>query len=235
MPARPSYASGQLALPIGHADHAVFESYWAPPDDTLVAFLERLTAGPADGGCWIWGTGATGKTHLLQAVCDRLGDDAMYLPLKLLAASGPAVLDGLASRRCLCLDDVDAVAGQPQWEEALFGLLNELADRRGTVVAAARGAPRESGVALPDLKSRLSRLPAFHLRPLAEPERVAALQLRARHRGVELPEETARYMLRRGRRDMASLYAALDRLDAESLKAQRRLTIPFVRDVLRQP
>lgn len=234
MPARPDSAPGQLALPLRLGDHAVFDSYWAPPDDALVAFLKRLAAEPGDGGCWIWGPGATGKTHLLQAVCDRLGDDAIYLPLKLLAGSGPAVLDGLASRRCICLDDVDAVAGQPPWEEALFGLLNELADRRGIAVASARGAPRESGVVLPDLKSRLSRLPAFHLRPLAETERVAALQLRARHRGLELPEETARYMLRRSRRDMASLYAALDRLDTESLKAQRRLTIPFVGEVLRR-
>ena len=31
---------------------------------------------------------------------------------------------------------------------------------------------------------------------------------------------------------MASLYLARDRLDAEALKAQRRLTIPFVREVL---
>jgi DnaA-homolog protein len=232
--ARANDAAGQLALPLRLADHAVFESYWAPPDDTLVAFLERLAAEPADGGCWIWGPAAAGKTHLLQAVCDRLGDEAMYLPLELLAGSGPALLEGLASRRCLCLDDLDVVAGQPAWEEALFALLNELADRRGTVVASARGAPRESGIELPDLKSRLSRLPVFHLRPLAEPERVAALQLRAGHRGLELPEETARYMLRRGRRDMASLYAMLEGLDAESLKAQRRLTIPFVRDVLRR-
>ncbi len=45
-------------------------------------------------------------------------------------------------------------------------------------------------------------------------------------------EETANYLLTRRKRDMASLYALLDRLDLESLKAQRRLTIPFVKTVL---
>ena len=33
---------------------------------------------------------------------------------------------------------------------------------------------------------------------------------------------------------MASLYDVLDVLDEEALRAQRRLTVPFVRDVLKQ-
>jgi DnaA family protein len=68
--------------------------------------------------------------------------------------------------------------------------------------------------------------------PLDEAGRVQALKLRARHRGLELPDDTARFLLSRSRRDMTSLYRLLDKLDAEALIAQRRLTIPFVRDVL---
>jgi DnaA family protein len=56
--------------------------------------------------------------------------------------------------------------------------------------------------------------------------------LRARHRGLELPDDTAKFMLSRSRRDMASLYRLLDKLDTEALIAKRRLTVPFVRDVL---
>ena len=80
----------------------------------------------------------------------------------------------------------------------------------------------------------MSRLPVFQIRALDEQQRVAALQLRAGHRGLELPDDTAAYMLKRSRRDMASLYGLLDKLDLEALRAQRRLTIPFVRDVLQQ-
>ncbi len=36
----------------------------------------------------------------------------------------------------------------------------------------------------------------------------------------------------RSRRDMRSLYELLDKLDGEALRAQRKLTIPFVREVL---
>ena len=78
----------------------------------------------------------------------------------------------------------------------------------------------------------MSQLPAFRLRPLEDVDRGRALQLRARHRGLDLPDDTARYLLTRSRRDMASLYHLLDRLDTEALRAQRRLTIPFVRTIL---
>ena len=99
-------------------------------------------------------------------------------------------------------------------------------------MVSAASAPRECGFKLADLESRLSRLPVFQLHALGEAERAAALQLRAGHRGLDLPDETAVYLLRRVPRDMTSLYAMLDRLDLEALRAKRRLTIPFVRDVL---
>lgn len=222
----------QLALPLRLADHAVFESFWPAGNEALVAMLESLAGGGDGPGCWLWGAPATGKTHLLQAVCERLGDRAMYLPLGQLAVAGPAILEGVAARSFVCIDDLERAAGRRDWELALFDLCNQLADNGGTLLAAARAAPRECAIELPDLQSRLTRLPVFRVQTLPEPERARALQLRARHRGLELPDETARYLLGRSRRDMASLYRLLDELDAASLKAQRRLTIPFVRDVM---
>jgi len=222
----------QLALPLRLADHAVFESFWPAGNDAVLAMLEAL-AGNGDGpGCWLWGAPATGKTHLLQAVCERLGDRAMYLPLGQLARAGPGILDGMAARSFVCIDEIDRSAGHRDWELALFDLCNQLADTGGTLLAAARTTPRECAIELPDLKSRLTRLPVFRLQALPEPERVRALQLRAAHRGLDLPDETAHYLLGRSRRDMASLYHLLDELDAAALQAQRRLTIPFVRDVM---
>ena len=70
------------------------------------------------------------------------------------------------------------------------------------------------------------------LQTLDDAEQIAALQLRATQRGVELPDEVAQFLARRLPRDMTSLCAFLDELDEASLSAQRRLTIPFVRAVL---
>ncbi len=223
----------QLALPLKLNDHAVFESFWSQGNDALVAFLREQTSGAEGPGCWIWGAAATGKTHLLQAVCERLGEDAIYVPLDDFLAAGPDVLDGLASRDLVCLDDINVTAAHSEWELALFSLCNAVNEAGGKLIVAAPATPRQCGFELADLQSRLSRLPIFHVEALGEMDRAKALQLRARHRGIELPDETAKYLLSRSRRDMASLYAALDRLDTEALKAQRKLTIPFVRDALK--
>ena len=153
--------------------------------------------------------------------------------MEMLATAGPGILEGLDERDVVCIDDLDRVAGNNDWEVALFNLFNDLLDNDGQLVVSATAAPRESGFGLPDLASRMSRLPVFQLRSLDEGELAAALQLRARHRGLELPDETATYLLKRSRRDMASLYNLLDKLDLEALRAQRRLTVPFVRSVLR--
>lgn len=222
----------QMALPLRLADHAVFESFLPAGNETLVSTLAGVADGAVTQGCWIWGPAATGKTHLLQATCERAGDRSVYVPLEQMAASGPAILEGLESRDLICLDDIHAVAGDPPWEAALFALCNAVLDADRVLVVSAGMSPRESRIDLPDLKSRLSLLATFQVSALSDEQRVTALQLRAGHRGLELPDDTAAFLLSRSRRDMASLYDLLDRLDLEALRAQRRLTIPFVREVL---
>ena len=222
----------QLALPLRLADHAVFASFLGDGNEGPVAMLQAQADGTSDTGCWLWGPAASGKTHLLQATCDRAGDRSVYVPLPMLVDTDPAVLEGLGRRELVCIDDLDVVAGRDEWERALFELCNEILDLGGRLVIAAAHAPRHSRIVLADLASRLSRLPVFQLRPLAEARRAAALQLRAGHRGLELPDDTARYLLSHSRRDMTSLYKLLDKLDAEALRAQRRLTIPFVKAVM---
>jgi DnaA-homolog protein len=224
----------QLALPLRLADHAVFASFLPNGNEELVALLASIADGPNESGCWLWGGAATGKTHLLQAVCERAGDRSVYVPLALLAEAGPGLIDGLDSRDVVCIDDIQSIAGQEDWERALFMLYNELIAAGGRLVVAATTAPRECPFELPDLASRMSHLPTYLVQNLADADRAEALQLRATHRGLDLPDETASYLLSRSRRDMASLYDVLDVLDEEALRAQRRLTVPFVRDVLRQ-
>jgi len=71
--------------------------------------------------------------------------------------------------------------------------------------------------------------------PLALPDDealLAALVLRAHRRGMTLEEDVARYILSRAPRGMTELMAVLDLLDARSLQAGRRLSIPFVREAL---
>lgn len=226
----------QLPLGVRLRDTALFATYHPGPNAEAAAYLRRLADGGLAGGAWLWGGPATGKTHLLQAACAEAaarGRSAAFLPMGGLAGHGPGVLEGWPGEGLLALDELEAVAGDADLERALFGLYNRLAEEGGSLLVASRTAPAGLGLGLPDLRSRLAAGGVFRLEPLAEDERIEALRQRAAHRGLELPVETARFLLRRLPRDMASLCDWLERLDVAALAAQRRLTVPFVAEILR--
>ncbi len=225
----------QLPLGLKLADRAVFASFLPARNAEAVAHAQRLARGECAGSTWLCGAAGAGKTHLLQAICAAAGERrrAGYVPLAQLADLGSGVLEGMEQLDCLCLDDLDRVAGRPEWELRIFGLLRATEDAGGALVATGRAPPALVGWSLRDLGSRLAASAVFQLRALDETEQQAALQLRARLRGVELPEETSRWLQRRFPRDMHRLYELLDTLDQAALTAQRRLTVPFIREVLR--
>jgi DnaA family protein len=248
----------QLPLGVRIPDRAVFESFlparnlqavehavWvAAGSGTAAAVGADAGTGWAAGGArasaqavtWLCGPVSVGKTHLLQAIVARAGKTgrAGYFPLMELAPLGVGVLEGLNALECVCLDDLGRVVGQLEWEKSLFGLLREIQERDGRLVVAAKAPPALLTWALPDLGSRFTAAAIFQLRELDEREQQEALQLRAHVRGFELPDDTARWLQRRFPRDMRTLYELLDTLDEAALVAQRRLTIPFIRSVLKE-
>jgi DnaA family protein len=239
----------QLPLGVRIPDRAVFESYFAGPNAQSVEQAMRVATGAlasADDGSrrdvgtqavtWLCGPASVGKTHLLQAIVARAGKRgrAGYFPLTELAPLGVGVLEGLNSLDCICLDDLDQVIGQLDWEKALFGLLREIQERDGSLVVAAKAPPALSPWSLRDLGSRFTAAAIFQLHELDEDDQAKALQLHAHVRGFELPDDTARWLQRRFPRDMRTLYDLLDTLDEAALVAQRRLTVPFIRSVLKE-
>jgi DnaA family protein len=225
----------QLPLGVRLRERSVFATWFPGPNGEALAQARAAAAGQR-AVLWLCGPAGTGKTHLLQATAAGAPESsaAGYVPLGQLVALGPAVLQGWAQSHCLAIDDVDAVVGQRPWEQALFGLYREFEESAGSLLLAAAAPPAQLRFALPDLGSRCAAATVLQLRPLDETAQREALRLRARERGLELPEETALYLQRRFPRDMPTLYGLLDALDDAALVAQRRLTVPFIREVLAQ-
>jgi DnaA family protein len=216
-------------------ERAVFESFVAGPNVAIVQQLRALAGGAASGVYWLSGPAGVGKTHLLQASCAMAraaGVDAAYLPLSQLAALGPETLEGWHTARVVALDDLAAIVGRRDWEQGVFRLHREVEERGAVLLVAAVAPPLLLKFSLPDLGSRFAAATLLPLRALDEIEQREALRLRAQLRGLELPEETALYLQRRFRRDLPTLYQLLEALDAAALQAQRRLTVPFIRQVL---
>jgi DnaA-homolog protein len=225
----------QLPLGVRLRDASVFASFYGGRNQAVVDALLALPPGRMPTCVFLHGSASSGKTHLLQALCARAyaaGTIAAYLPLQELQCVDPELLSGYGEFELVCVDDVHAVARRDEWERALFRLHQELEERAGRLVASSVAPPAALAFGLRDLGSRLNGGLVLTLQALDETEQIAALRLRAEQRGVELPEEVAQFLSRRLPRDMASLCAFLDELDEASLSAQRRLTIPFVREVL---
>lgn len=202
-----------------------------------VHLVQRTAEGGADAEhfLFLWGAASVGKSHLLQAACQHAAENrrtVAYLPMTELIDLSVEVFDGLEQMSLVCLDDVQLTAGKPEWEEALFHFYNRMRDAGGCLLVTANVAPSALAVALPDLQSRLSWGPVVQLNELDDAGKISALQLRAEGRGFELPDEVAQFLMRRSSRDMSSLFVLLDRLDEASLVQQRKLTIPFVRELI---
>jgi DnaA family protein len=222
----------QLPLGVRLRDRAVLESFYVGGNAQVLDWLRLLVAPGGHGVGWLYGASGSGRSHLLQAACAKLPGSG-YFPLAELAQLGPGTLEGAEELSCVCLDDLQLVAGRADWEAALFRLYVELDVRRGRLLMAADQPPAGLPFRLPDLASRLAVASVFTLKGLDEAQQRGALRLRAQARGLELPEETALYLQRRFPRDMATLQQLLDTLDVASLAEQRRLTLPFIRDVLK--
>ena len=227
--------AAQLPLPLRLPAAARFDNFVAGPNAEIVAAVRQLATEPNAAVLFLSGAAGSGKTHLLQAACRQAvaGDEsAVYLPLAEWGELDLGVLEGLEHYALLALDDLDVIAGRHDWEEALFHLFNRVREAGGRWLCAAHAAPEQLGLCLPDLRSRLGWGSVYALQPVDDAARTQILRVRAHERGLELPEDTAQFLLRRCPRDLPALMALLERLDAAALSAQRRLTVPFVREVL---
>ncbi len=226
--------STQLGLGVRLRDSSVFASFYPGSNAPVVEALRsiRLSAPPV---CiYVHGARNTGKTHLLQALCAQSnGESVAYLPLRELLTLGPELLAGCGELDRVCIDDVEMIAGRSDWQRALFALHQQLDERQAHLIIGSALLPAMTGIELADLRSRLGGGLVLTLHALEENEQIGALQLRAKLRGFELPEDTAAFLLRRLPRDMTTLCDFLDRIDEASIAAQRqRVSIPFVSKLL---
>ena len=224
----------QLPLPVRLRASSVFTSFFAGSNADVVLTLQQRKFGNSPV-VFLYGPATTGKTHLMQAMCAYAGsvqEVASYLPVTDLITYGPDVLAGNGRLNILCLDDVDSLLIDAVWNRALFSVYRELEECQGRLILSAAQPPASYNMPLADLASRILAGTVLRLQLLNDEQQLHALKLHAVQRGLELPDDTANYLLRRLPRDMATLCAFLDELDIASLAAQRKLTVPFVRQVL---
>ncbi len=221
----------QLPLRISLQDSATFDNFYSAGNAALIHVLQH----DSEAFVYLWGKEGTGKSHLLQAACHQAASQnqpAVYLPVPELVNLDAEMLAGLESMALVCIDDIQAVANKPHWQTALFHLYNRVRETGSRLIVSGNAAPPALEFSLQDLTSRLGWGPVFQLLAMEDEDKISALQMRAKGRGMDLPHEVASYLLRHTSRDWRDLFILLERLDTASLSAQRKLTIPFVKELI---
>lgn len=226
--------STQLVLELELRESYTLDNFIAGDNTLLIKMLEQMMRPSGERQILIWGGNYTGKSHLLQALCQRFSEKKIassYFPLQQFIEHSPDILDGFENINLVCIDDVQMLQNQPIWQEKIFNLINLMRDAGNRLLFSSSLPANELNLQLEDLRSRLNWGPVIQLEYLNDENKKRALRLRASIKGFELSDQVASYMLTNYSRDMAALFEKLEHLDHASLQQKRRLTIPFVKQV----
>ena len=225
----------QVPLKFEFQTNLAFASFFAGQNSHIVSLLHTLAHDGEEQQIFIWGEQGCGKTHLLQACCQEAKSQAKD-PFYLRFTSGrlPSVelLAGLEDVELVCLDDIQQLCGHPEWERALFVFYNSHRQNSHKLLLSANCPPKFLPFELADLKTRMGWGLTLKLRPPADQEIIEALTFKAHYLGFDLSPKVGGFLLRHYVHNLPSLWALLDKIDHATLAAQRKLTIPFLKQIL---
>jgi len=232
--------SSQLALAVQLSDEETFTCFFGEKNTEVLEQLSTFIYGNEQTqeqptSTYLFGASGSGKTHLLHASCtyaEQKGLSSLCLSFSDLTEFSVDVLDGLESIDVICLDDIQYIAEDEEWQRAVFDLYNRVSEQNKRLIIAGNKDIQSLGITLPDLVSRLSWGYVVQPKMLDDNEKLLVLQYRARQRGIFLSDDVAKYLLNHLSREMKSLIISLDTLDKASIIAQRKITIPFIKETL---
>lgn len=227
--------SQQIVIPVSGLNELTFNSYCSKQNNALVSQLIRTVHNPQTNPVmFIWGQSGSGKTHLLNACCDLAKSNNQpftYVSADNLDAQRLSASD-VAAETVFCIDNLERIGGNRETAVVLMSWYEQTVSGKGCMIAAAAKPLEQIELGTADLKSRLSVGGSYYVEPLDESDTRLALKQRAHQRGFDLGDSVLDYIMNHFERDTTSLFAMLDRIDSASLTHQRKVTIPFIRELL---
>ncbi len=212
-----------------------FTSFYTASHQEVIQHLKETVNGDGDQQIYLWGDEGLGKTHLLQACCQRaqqLQRIAFYLPLDKNQLPSAEILNGLDTFDLVCIDNIEFCAGNNAWELALFNFYNLSRDSDQHLIISAHCPPNFLPLELADLKTRMSWGLTLKLQELSDAEQIAAFTCKAKYLGFEISPSVGRFLNKHYARDLPALWDLLPTLEKATLVAKRKLTLPFLKEIL---
>ena len=223
----------QLTFPWNTVNKSSLESFYASKDNLhVVSILKDKTF---QDDLFIYGSKESGKTYLLQAMCNSyssLNKSSLYIPLKKAMGYGTEIFESLENIQLICLDGIENVISTIEWEKAIFNLINKTLISKSRLIITSSEDLQSLNFVLPDLESRLRKIESYELTPIQDKDILDALKYISKLKSINLGDKEARYLVTYAQRNISNLVHILESLDQLSMEMKRKITIPLIKEVI---
>jgi DnaA family protein len=223
----------QLTFPWNTVNKSSLEGFYSSEDNfQVVSILKDKTF---QDDLFIYGSKESGKTYLLQAMCNSyssLNKSSLYIPLKKAMDYGVEIFESLENIQLICLDGIENVISSIEWEKAIFNLINKTLISKSRLIITSSEDLESLNFSLPDLESRLRKIESYELTPIQDKDILDALKYISKLKSINLGDKEARYLVTYSKRKMTNLVHILESLDQLSMEMKRKITIPLIKKVI---
>ena len=215
----------QMAFDLGLTEDISRAGFFPSPANAAALAAVDGWPGWPQGRLLLIGPEGSGKSHLARIW-------ASESPAQILPASDLPTQDPTRLPPRLVVEDADETAGLPAHEEALFHALNHQLASNGQLLLTARRSPRDWGIRLPDLLSRLQSIAIARLEPPDDALLSAVLVKLFADRQITVPANLIPYLAARMDRSIAAARSLVAALDARALALGRPVTRALASELL---
>ena len=223
----------QLTFPWNKVNKSSLEGFYTSQENShLVSILKDANF---SDDLFIYGTKESGKTFLLQALCNSyssMSKSSLYIPLHKVMNYGVEIFESLENMNLICVDGIEEVISKIEWEKAIFNLINKALISKSRLILSSSQDLKSLNFALPDLESRIRKIQSFELYPINDKDIFDALKYISKLTSINLGDKEAKYLVTYSQRNISNLVQILESLDQLSIEMKRKITIPLIKEVI---
>ena len=227
----------QLIFPFQVNQKASFDSFFCSPDNqNLMTSLANIVSSPDTSELIIHGEEGSGKSFLMQAICNELSSaekQFAFIPMKKAFNMGVEIFQNLGSLDAVCIDDLQLILANQDWETALFNLINECQQSNCSLMLSLGGTqPLDESIVLPDLLSRIKRMEFIALHAVQDELFSQAIHFVAQQLDIKIEKAELEFLLKHQTRLFSLLVENIVTLDKQAASLKRKITIPLIKETL---
>ena len=223
----------QLTFPWNKVNKSSLEGFFISQENSHL--LSLLKDSDFLDDLFIYGTKESGKTFLLQAMCNSyssMSKSSLYIPLKKVMNYGIEIFESLENIDLICIDGIEEVISRIEWEKAIFNLINKTLISESRLILTSSKDLKSLNFLLPGLESRIRKIQSYELYPIIDEDIFDALKYISKLTSINLGDKEARYLVTYSQRNISNLVHILESLDQLSMEMKRKITIPLIKEVI---